>query len=432
MNYTGLDCAGKSDYLGSGNTMDHVISTRPLLALALIFCFIASAYCDCGRPPPISYGSMKEEFINKETFKTDDTVQYSCRPGFIHVLGTRNTITCMRNSRWTTPAKFCTERSCGHPGDIENGNFETSNFLFGSKVTYYCNEGYKMISSRNYRICQADGTWSNALPVCEVVVCPEPEPFPEGNYFPEMEEYNFMDTIHYQCNSPKSVLYGETYASCTHNGTWSSKPPKCIVVECPAPVVPAARKVSGFVGPYPMNSLVTFECLEGFIMNGARDVKCNIHSQWEPSLPRCERNFCYPPHLINGGVKKGKLKHFDNGTVEEGFLINDSVKVDCNSNFVLNGESTLTCKEDLKWHPELPICEKRYGCSSPKIPNGRIRLKNGEDYSPERDGHAFSVSDKIHIQCDEGYTVAGSSSSSECQFSWLRYKWLPELPSCQR
>ncbi|XP_056413937.1 complement receptor type 1-like [Hyla sarda] len=408
--------------------MDHGISTNSLLMLASIFHFITSAYCDCVSPPSISHGLLKEEFTNQKTFQTGDTVQYSCQPGFMRILGTKNTVTCMGNSRWTRHEKFCTEKSCGNPGDIENGYFEASNFLFGAEVTYYCNEGYRMISSRVHRFCQADGTWSNSVPECEVVICPYPDSIPSGTFYPQKDEYNFMDTINYQCNSPKFALYGKNFASCTENGTWSSNPPKCIEVDCPPPEVPSARKVTGFVGPYSINSLVRFECLEGFTMNGTSDVKCNIHSQWEPSLPTCNRNFCYMPHLINGKISGGTPKSFNN---EEGFHIEDSVTMSCDSFFVLNGESTITCQEDLNWNPEVPICEKRFGCSSPKILNGRAVLKNGEYYFPEKDGHAFSKSDTIHVQCNEGFTIT-ESSVSKCELTWSGFKWLPSLPKCTR
>ncbi|XP_075709807.1 complement component receptor 1-like protein isoform X2 [Rhinoderma darwinii] len=409
--------------------MDHVISISSLLLMALIFCFITSVNCDCDSPPSISYGLLKEELTNQKTFKVGDTVQYSCRPGFIRILGTRNTVTCTKNSKWTQYEKFCTAKSCGNPGDVENGDFEASSFLFGAKVTYSCNDGYRLISSRNYRFCQEDGTWSNAVPQCEVVICPDPASIPDGNFIPEKDEYMYLDTIHYKCNNPKSVLYGETFVYCTGKGTWSSNPPKCIDVDCPSPEVPDAVKLSGFVGPYTLNSVVRFECLEGFIMNGTKNVKCNIHSQWEPSLPTCERNFCYTPQLINGRIKKGEPKQFNH---EKGFYINDSIQMDCNSYFVINGQSTLTCGEDLNWNPEVPICEKRFGCSSPKILNGRVVLKNGEYYNPKRDGHAFSKSDKISVQCDDGFEFVGSSSSSECRLTLLRYVWSPTLPTCER
>ncbi|XP_040279978.1 complement component receptor 1-like protein [Bufo bufo] len=408
--------------------MDHVVSTVSLLVIALTFCFITSVYCDCGSPPSISYGLLKEEFENQETFKAGYTVQYRCRPGFIRILGARNTVTCMSNSRWTSHEKFCTAKSCGNPGDIDNGYFEATDFLFGAKVTYHCNEGYNMISRKAHRYCQEDGTWSYDVPQCEAVICPHPASILNGIFSPERDEYTFLDTIQYRCNNPKSVLYGETFASCTEKGTWSSNPPKCIDVECPSPEVHNARKLSGFAGPYTLNSVVRFECFEGFVMNGIGEVKCNIYSQWGPSLPKCERNFCYTPQLINGRIQKGKPKNFHN---EKGFLTHDSVTMECDSYFVLNGQSTITCQEDLTWHPEVPICEKRFGCSSPKIANGHVVLKNGKYYYPEEHGHAFSTSDKIQVECDDGFELVGKISS-KCKLGFFEYYWSPKLPTCER
>ncbi|XP_044144294.1 C4b-binding protein alpha chain-like isoform X2 [Bufo gargarizans] len=347
--------------------MDHVVSTVSLLVIALTFCFITSVYCDCGSPPSISYGLLKEEFENQETFKAGYTVQYRCRPGFIRILGVRNTVTCMSNSRWTSHEKFCTAKSCGNPGDIDNGYFEATDFLLGAKVTYHCNEGYNMISRKDHRYCQEDGTWSYDVPQCDDVECPSPD---------------------------------------VHN----------------------ARKLSGFAGPYTLNSVVRFECFEGFVMNGIGEVKCNIYSQWGPSLPKCERNFCYTPQLINGRIQKGKPQNF---LIEKGFLIHESVTVECNSYFVLNGQSTITCQEDLTWRPEVPICEKRFGCSSPKIANGHVVLKNGEYYYPEEHGHAFSTSDKIQVECDDGFELVGKISS-ECKLGFFEYYWSPKLPKCER
>ncbi|XP_071993559.1 complement component receptor 1-like protein [Engystomops pustulosus] len=468
--------------------MDHVMSI-PYLVMASMSCFVTSAYCDCDVPPLISYGVLKEEFANKETFKTGDTVQYSCQLGFIRILGTRNTVTCLGNSKWTKHDTFCTMRSCGYPGETDNGYFKATNVLFGAKVTYYCNEGYNMISRRNYRFCQADGTWSNGVPECEVVNCPDPASIPNGTFYPKKNEYSFLDVVQYRCNNPKSSIYGEAFATCTENGTWSSNSPKCIEVDCPSPNVPAARKVLGIHGPYSVNSMVRFECFEGYIMNGSRDVTCDIHSQWEPSLPTCKklgcpspyvpaarkvlgiagpyslnsmvrfqcfegfimngssdvtcnvhsewepslptcnRNFCHPPTSIHLKIKKGEAQNFNN---EKGFPINYSVELDCNS-FYLNliGKSTITCQEDLTWYPKIPICEKKFGCSSPKILNGRVELKNDIKYSPNIHGHTFSRSDTIHIECDDGFKLVGSSSNSKCEFIF-KYMWSPALPTCER
>ncbi|XP_075052289.1 membrane cofactor protein-like [Mixophyes fleayi] len=416
--------------------IDHGISVFFMLWIALCS-FIISTHCDCGSPPSIPYGILKEEFINQDFFKTGTTVQYNCRLGFIPVLGTRNTVTCMDISQWTIPDTFCTLISCAYPGDLENGEFEieqnpkyVTGFKFGTKVIYYCNEGFRMVSQRNYRICQADRTWSNAIPHCEVVSCPHPKSISSGSFIPVKEEYNYMDAIQYKCDNPKFGLYGKNSAFCRANGTWSSDPPSCRVVDCPNPEVPNASKISGFAPPYTLNSGIMFECFDGFNMIGSRYVQCNIHSQWEPSLPYCQRTFCEIPPIINGYINKGKNPTFFHNNKGIGYQVYSSITMKCNFYFTLKGEKTITCGGDFKWHPEIPICEKWFGCSSPNILNGQVIRKNGEYYSPGRDGHGFSTSDTIEVQCDNGYALLGSNTS-ECERDMLKYVWSPDLPQCQ-
>ncbi|XP_018416817.1 PREDICTED: complement decay-accelerating factor-like [Nanorana parkeri] len=117
-------------------------------------------------------------------------------------------------------------RQCGNPGEVENADMEAENFLFGSKVTYTCNAGYRMIGRRNYRECQADGTWSNALPICEVQLCPSPPEITDGEMYPFKEEYTYLDSVTYSCKG-NLALIGEKSISCKEDGQWSSEAPKC-------------------------------------------------------------------------------------------------------------------------------------------------------------------------------------------------------------
>ncbi|XP_072281292.1 membrane cofactor protein [Pyxicephalus adspersus] len=147
-----------------------------------------------------------------------------------------------------------------------------------------------MISRRNYRECLPDNTWSNEAPVCEIQSCIPPYPIADGSFYPNKEEYEYQNTVTYQCSSKRFALIGESSVSCTVHGNWSSKPPECVVVECSSPNVDNAVKLSGFTGPYYFNNAVRFECLPKFTMNGSGLVKCNVRSQWEPPLPTCYSN----------------------------------------------------------------------------------------------------------------------------------------------
>ncbi|XP_063307331.1 complement component receptor 1-like protein [Pelobates fuscus] len=286
-----------------------------------------------------------------------------------------------------------------------------------------------MISKKDFRECLADGSWSNAAPVCEATICPPPFPIRNGTFHPLKDEYTYLDSVRYSCDDPKKFMNGEGSIYCNQNGSWSSPPPECVAVDCPIPNVPYSRKISGFTTPYSLNSVVIFDCYNGFRMNGTSTVKCNIKSEWEPSLPDCLAAYCKEPTLINGYTTGTPTSFHD--TLEKGYNVGDTIQMKCNTWYSLKGDYKITCGSDFMWSPAVPICEKSLGCSSPVISNGQVILKNNKEYIPEIDGHAFSDGDTIQIMCDPGFIIKGSETS-ECDYKYLkaRYIWTPQLPVC--
>lgn len=52
--------------------------------------------------------------------------------------------------------------SCGIPESPGNGSFTGNEFTLDSKVTYECNEGFKLDAGQQATaVCQEDGLWSN-------------------------------------------------------------------------------------------------------------------------------------------------------------------------------------------------------------------------------------------------------------------------------
>lgn len=59
--------------------------------------------------------------------------------------------------------------SCGVPKAPINGGTLTSDYSVGTRVSYFCNDGYRLSSKElTSAICQPDGTWSNhnKIPRC--------------------------------------------------------------------------------------------------------------------------------------------------------------------------------------------------------------------------------------------------------------------------
>lgn len=59
--------------------------------------------------------------------------------------------------------------SCGVPSAPANGGVLATDYSVGTRVTYFCNSGYRLSSKElTTTVCQPDGTWSihNKIPRC--------------------------------------------------------------------------------------------------------------------------------------------------------------------------------------------------------------------------------------------------------------------------
>ncbi|XP_075052309.1 zona pellucida sperm-binding protein 3 receptor-like isoform X2 [Mixophyes fleayi] len=360
----------------------------------------------CKDPPQIPFGQLKDEFLRINEFTTNSKVTYMCQPGYIRVPGTKPTITCLDDNTWSSLEIFCTRKSCGNPGEVENADMQAENFLFGSKVTYVCFQGYRMISKRNYRECLADGKWSNFLPKCEVLSCPPPPSITNGYFNPEKDEYYYLDSVTYQCNK-RLARIGEEFLSCNENGEWSSNAPECREVVCLDPFVQRARKLSGITGPYYLNSAVRFECSSGYLLNGSDIVKCNLNSQWEPELPNCI-GFCrFSPYLFPELEVLTKETRFIDGT---------TLKFECKEGYKLEPgvKDTITC-EGTKWSTNKPCTPVE--CPEPNVPRAR---KMPRSVGP------YFFNSVVRFVCAAGYVLNGSDIVKCNQ----NKQWEPELPKC--
>ncbi|XP_053311872.1 complement decay-accelerating factor-like [Spea bombifrons] len=363
----------------------------------------------CEPPPRLQYGELQQIYVLMNIFRSGLKVSYKCRPGYTRVPGTSSSVTCMDDFTWSTPAEFCKLRSCGNPGDIDNGELEATDFLFGSRVTYRCNEGYRMISRRNYRDCEADGSWSNIAPQCEAQICTPPEQLINGSFNPYKDEYRYQEAVTFSCNKGLT-LFGESSIFCSANGTWSSPTPTCKVVSCQDPLVPSSIRLSGFVGPYTLNSAVRFECVENLLMNGSDSVVCNIHSQWEPPLPECLNGCSSPPD-----VKSGSLK--PDYAAQNIFRKDATIEYSCLPGFTAESGITRTCMGQRSWS------DPSSSCSAITCPN--IGVIAGGSYMPQKDKYEYQ--DTVTFTCNHGFKRSGVESA-QCTINGV---WTSNFPECR-
>ncbi|CAJ0956565.1 unnamed protein product [Ranitomeya imitator] len=93
----------------------------------------------CATPRNYTFAEPEESFT---IYFDKTTVLYKCKPGYIRDPEVhQNQITCSGRS-WSELASFCSPISCGHPGKVNNANRIGSEFTFGNRVDYICQEGY--------------------------------------------------------------------------------------------------------------------------------------------------------------------------------------------------------------------------------------------------------------------------------------------------
>ncbi|XP_039340051.1 complement factor H isoform X4 [Mauremys reevesii] len=382
----------------------------------LLLLWTCTAEKDCETPPPRRTKEILTETWDKASYPHGTLATYNCRPGYIK-LG-RVTFQCT-NGVWkhVPPYVECRNKPCGHPGDIQFGSFELTagtEFVFGARVEYKCDEGYQMLSQRNFRECQADG-WSNELPHCEVSKClpvnaPENGKILAAGVYEANQEFSFGQVVQFECNKDYT-LSGSKEIHCTADGNWNADVPTCIVITCEPPRINNGNLMTPMKA-YRENERLQFTCNAGYTFGERSDAECTEYG-WRPK-PSCKEIRCDPPIVTNGNYRPEK----------EVFKELEVIRVHCNQGFHFqthNREKTAECTKN-GWLP-IPRCILR-PCDYPNIENGALT-----DYYENYKERAFpaQLDVSIYYRCLDGYV-------SEREERWTRISctrggWSP-APKC--
>ncbi|XP_065258494.1 C4b-binding protein alpha chain-like isoform X3 [Emys orbicularis] len=388
-----------------------------LLVLALL---PRGALGNCGAPPRLTSAELQDEFKTQTDFAVGTTVRYSCRSGYQRVPGVPPTLTCERDSVWSEPKEFCQRKSCGHPGDLVNGKVQITDLLFGSSITFSCDEGFRLIGSKTSQ-CVIDGTrvtWNHEIPFCEEIPCRPPLEIENGRYTGDPNNhYTYGSTVTYSCNTggtERLSLIGAASIHCTadedQNGIWSGQPPECKVVKCSNVEVENGRKQSGFGPSYTYQDAITFGCEAGYFLVGSKVIICQANNSWSPAKPRCERGICSALEFPHGTVLPSKSQ----------YLNGESVTLTCDANyFLLNGAKSMTLRcEKNTWDLPIQTCQM-VKCSNVEVENGRKLSGFGPSYTYQ---------DAITFGCNAGYFLVGRNEI-KCQ---ANNSWSPAIPTCEQ
>ncbi|XP_039085997.1 complement decay-accelerating factor isoform X12 [Hyaena hyaena] len=187
----------------------------------------------CDVPPILRFALLKKSFSIQNYFPEGFTVEYECRQGYRRDHTLSGKLTCLQNFTWSKSEEFCKKKSCATPGNIEYGHVSiTTDILYGASIFFSCNTGYRLVGAdSSFCYLSPNGTmeWSNPLPKCEEISCPEPQGIRNGSIQNPQKTYVNQQSVTYQCNEG-FTLTGEHSIYCTvknDRGEWSGPPPEC-------------------------------------------------------------------------------------------------------------------------------------------------------------------------------------------------------------
>ncbi|XP_060132657.1 complement factor H isoform X1 [Zootoca vivipara] len=390
----------------------HLLSYTALLLLC-ICCSAQKGGNDCG-PPPRRDREELAKLPGKPSYSHGEEVLYNCRPGYIK-LG-RIRFQC-NDGQWvqSVPHVECRKKPCGHPGDIQSGSFDIVNeneFVFGARVVYRCDDGYKMLSHTNYRDCRADG-WSNDVPHCEVMKC-FPVKAPENGRILMTgiqdldQEFLFGQVLRFEC-SESFKIQGSEQIFCTAHGNWSDNVPRCVEITCQEENID-----HGYIlNPkrlYKEGDRVHFSCNNGYKHAERSDATCTQNG-WSSRLA-CIEIVCSPPQVENGGFQP-KQSQYD---------FQDTIETQCEAGYQ-SRQATSMCTET-GWSPP-PICVPK-NCDYIRIENGQ--LSNSYEYWRNR-YFPRSVGQTVDYHCHDGFLPRNKETWHRA--SCTKFGWSPE-PKCYK
>ncbi|XP_039595033.1 CUB and sushi domain-containing protein 1-like [Polypterus senegalus] len=361
---------------------------------------------------------------------------------------------------------------CSVNGDVKNGGvLNKTGGLLGSRVSYFCNMGYRMVGRSN-ATCRLHSNglyaWDATAPLCQAISCGIPEPLGNGTFYGN--QYTVGSRVQYQCDEGYHLDRSDlATVVCQEDGMWSNKghPLRCTPVRCPNIESTLTEHLVWhltFGAPNEFGAQVLLSCSPGYFLEGRRITKCLPNGTWSAGegKPTCKVTSCgdlpSPPNgnkigtlttygataiftcntgytLVGSHVREcqanglwtgvetrclaghcGSPDPILNGHISgDGFSYRDTVVYQCNLGFRLVGTSVRICQQDHRWSGQAPVCVP-ITCGHP-----------GNPAHGKTNGSEFNLNDIVNFTCSTGYVLHGAVRA-QCRASG---QWSNPLPACR-
>nr|AND61522.1 factor B2b protein [Exaiptasia diaphana] len=336
-----------------------------LVSIILLFWFVhpsESVQRRCKAPVRIENGVRASK---RRFYRIGQALLYRCKAG--HEKENKTTPFCNQTGKWSHMSWACKPISCGEPPAIPNGRYSASRLTYGSKATYTCNYGYKIVG-RPYRICKKNGKWTKK-PQCLKYRCRI-----KGKLRIRNGQVNVTDqtlshdaTLIFKCK-PGYDLIGDDTTTCLE-GRWShTTPPYCRAKTCPNPGSPEGGYRLGY--NFRIGGTVRFICGPGYKMRGSRSRTCMGNKTWSGNLTICDtgRSDCPVLGTPVSGYKIGNRYNF--GSI---------VRFKCRRGYILTGSSHRLCTNKGTWNGTESKCVDIFDHLVTDVDQTAILLRKGLD-----------------------------------------------------
>ncbi|XP_035279478.1 sushi domain-containing protein 6-like isoform X1 [Anguilla anguilla] len=216
--------------------------------------------------------------------------------------------------------------------------------------------------------------------------------------------------LQYSCDSGY-MLDGPSTISCTASGRWSADPPHCVRTNvCRKPFEPENGGYTCHPSPchrLTPGTVIEYFCDEGYVLKGDYKYLTCQNGEWDsPMQISCvldtERGCARPPSVQHSWVN---LTETNRGSFPLGTLLQYS----CDSGYMLDGPSTISCTASGRWSADPPHCVRTNVCRPPFEP------ENGGYTCHPSPCHRLTQGTVIEYFCDEGYALKGDYKYLTCQ-----------------
>ncbi|XP_050968470.1 complement receptor type 2 isoform X7 [Labeo rohita] len=262
----------------------------------------------------------------------------------------------------------CMGKDCSLP--VLNGTVVLSSesilknsFPDNSKAFLECPKGQERKYGPPFITC-LNGDWSDVKLNCTKIDCGEPKSSPHMTYI-KRDGTLFGAYIQPVCERGYD-LEGTAHRQCLVSG-WSGNV-ECILTTCELPdPVEHGRFITPKDEPV-FNDTIEFSCDENYVLVGKSSITCSDYGEYDSPPPKCKVTTCKLPDPVEHG-------RFI--TPKDEPVFNDTIEFSCDENYVLVGNSSITCSDYGEYDSPPPKC-KDIMCKSTELSRCLHNMRNVE------------------------------------------------------